>query len=108
MEHRMSESSCQLCAVETLTFEPPPIYCTPCGARIKRNAFYWTMQVGETRHYICIPCYNDPRAETVDIDGINYPKLKLEKRKNDEETEEPVWLVLTLKVFMNHIFVNPT
>ena len=104
----MSESSCQLCAVETLTFEPPPIYCTPCGARIKRNAFYWTMQVGETRHYICIPCYNDPRAETVDIDGINYPKLKLEKRKNDEETEEPVWLVLTLKVFMNHIFVNPT
>ncbi|KAG0465829.1 hypothetical protein HPP92_019993 [Vanilla planifolia] len=33
MERSMSENSCQLCAVEKLTFEPPPIYCTPCGAR---------------------------------------------------------------------------
>jgi hypothetical protein len=60
------------------------------------------MQIGETRHYVCIPCYNDPRAETVDIDGINYPKLKLEKRKNDEETEEPVWSNLLLKVFIDY------
>ncbi|KAJ6336556.1 hypothetical protein OIU76_006438 [Salix suchowensis] len=51
MEHSMSENSCQLCAVEKLTFEPPPIYCTPCGGRIKRNAI-------------------------------------LEKKRNDEETEE--------------------
>ncbi|MCO5597729.1 hypothetical protein L7F22_051810 [Adiantum nelumboides] len=89
MESRMSENSCQLCAVETLTFEPPPIYCTPCGARIKRNAFYWTMQIGETRHYFCIPCYNDARTETVEIDGATFPKSRLEKRRNDEETEEP-------------------
>eukprot|EP00250_Pteridium_aquilinum_P011854 c20351_g1_i2 orf=1101-6170(+) len=89
MEHRMSENSCQLCAVETLTFEPPPIYCTPCGARIKRNAFYWTMQIGETRHYFCIPCYNDARTENVEIEGATFPKSRLEKRRNDEETEEP-------------------
>ncbi|KAI5082147.1 hypothetical protein GOP47_0001890 [Adiantum capillus-veneris] len=84
-----TENSCQLCAMETLTFEPPPIYCTPCGARIKRNAFYWTMQIGETRHYFCIPCYNDARTETVEIDGATFPKSRLEKRRNDEETEEP-------------------
>lgn len=89
MEHRMSENSCQLCAVETLTFEPPPIYCTPCGARIKRNALYWTMGSGETRHCFCIPCYNDARSDTVELDGVTYPKSKLERRKNDEETEEP-------------------
>ncbi|KAH7298000.1 hypothetical protein KP509_25G022700 [Ceratopteris richardii] len=89
MESRMTENSCQLCAVETLTFEPPPIYCTLCGARVKRNAFYWTMQIGDTRHYFCVPCYNDSRTENVEIDGAIFPKSRLEKRRNDEETEEP-------------------
>ncbi|KAL2642143.1 hypothetical protein R1flu_009730 [Riccia fluitans] len=88
MEHQMSENACRLCAVEKLTFEPPPIYCTSCGARIKRNAPFYTAGSGETRHYSCIPCYNDIRTETVEMDGIAYPKSKLEKRKNDEETEE--------------------
>ncbi|KAF8407379.1 hypothetical protein HHK36_006510 [Tetracentron sinense] len=88
MEHSMSENSCQLCAVEKLTFEPPPIYCTPCGARIKRNAMYYTMGTGDTRHYFCIPCYNEARGDTVDVDGTGVSKARLEKKKNDEETEE--------------------
>ncbi|XP_021761966.1 histone acetyltransferase HAC1-like [Chenopodium quinoa] len=88
MEHSMSENSCQLCAVEKLTFEPPPIYCTPCGARIKRNAMYYTVGAGDTRHYFCIPCYNEARGDTVSIDGTAIPKSRLERKKNDEETEE--------------------
>ncbi|KAB1212752.1 Histone acetyltransferase HAC12 [Morella rubra] len=88
MEHAMSENSCQLCAVEKLTFEPPPIYCTPCGARIKRNAMYYTMGAGDTRHYFCIPCYNEARGDTIVVDGTSIPKARLEKKKNDEETEE--------------------
>lgn len=88
MEHSMSENSCQLCAVEKLTFEPPPIYCTPCGARIKRNAMYYTMGAGDTRHYFCIPCYNEARGDTIVADGTAIPKARLEKKKNDEETEE--------------------
>ncbi|XP_062110978.1 histone acetyltransferase HAC1-like isoform X2 [Humulus lupulus] len=88
MEHAMSENSCQLCAVEKLTFEPPPIYCTPCGARIKRNAMYYCMAAGDTRHYFCIPCYNEARGETIVVDGTAIPKARLEKKKNDEETEE--------------------
>ncbi|KZV44816.1 hypothetical protein F511_09859 [Dorcoceras hygrometricum] len=88
MEHSMSENSCQLCAVEKLTFEPPPIYCTPCGARIKRNVMYYTFGAGETRHYFCIPCYNDSRGEAVVVDGTAIPKARMEKKKNDEETEE--------------------
>lgn len=88
MEHAMSENSCQLCAVEKLTFEPPPIYCTPCGARIKRNAMYYTMGAGDTRHYFCIPCYNEARGDTIVVDGTAIPKARLEKKKNDEETEE--------------------
>ncbi|PIN22179.1 CREB binding protein/P300 [Handroanthus impetiginosus] len=88
MEHSMSENSCQLCAVEKLTFEPPPIYCTPCGARIKRNAMYYTFGAGETRHCFCIPCYNESRGETIAVDGMTIPKARVEKKKNDEETEE--------------------
>eukprot|EP01018_Ginkgo_biloba_P020002 Gb_02923 [translate_table: standard] len=88
MEHQMSENSCQLCAVEKLTFEPPPIYCTPCGVRIKRNAPFYTVGSGDTRHYFCIPCYNDIRGDSVKVDGLTFFKSRLEKRKNDEETEE--------------------
>lgn len=88
MEHSMSENSCQLCAVEKLTFEPPPIYCTPCGARIKRNVMYYTFGTGDTRHYLCIPCYNEARGDTILVDGTNVLKARLEKKKNDEETEE--------------------
>ncbi|WOG98541.1 hypothetical protein DCAR_0417884 [Daucus carota subsp. sativus] len=88
MENSMSENSCQLCAVEKLTFEPPPIYCTPCGARIKRNAMYYTIGTGDTRHYFCIPCHNDSRGETIIADGTSIPKARLEKKKNDEDTEE--------------------
>lgn len=84
----MSENSCQLCAVEKLTFEPPPIYCTPCGARIKRNAMYYTTGTGDTRFYFCIPCYNEVRSETIEVDGGSIMKARLEKKKNDEETEE--------------------
>ncbi|MCO5612855.1 hypothetical protein L7F22_067126 [Adiantum nelumboides] len=89
LEHHMNENSCQLCAVETLTFEPPPIYCALCGARIKRNAVYCTMQCGETRHYFCMPCCNDSRSDSIIVDGQAYLKSRLEKRRNDEETEEP-------------------
>lgn len=91
----MSENSCQLCAVEKLNFEPPPIYCTPCGARIKRNAMYYTIGTGDTRHYFCIPCYNEARGDTIVVDGTTIPKARMEKKKNDEETEE--W------VFVSHL-----
>ncbi|KAK9734107.1 hypothetical protein RND81_04G115600 [Saponaria officinalis] len=84
----MSENSCQLCAVEKLAFEPPPIYCTPCGARIKRNATYYTWGAGDTRHFFCIPCYNEARGDTISVDGTAIPKGRMEKKKNDEETEE--------------------
>lgn len=102
----MSENSCQLCAVEKLTFEPPPIYCSPCGARIKRNAMYYTVGAGDTRHYFCIPCYNEARGDTIAIDGTPVSKSRLEKKKNDEETEE--WVFSSVHYFMLlQPYVNP-
>lgn len=108
MEHAMSENSCQLCAVEKLTFEPPPIYCSPCGARIKRNAMYYTMGAGDTRHYFCIPCYNEARGDTIVVDGTAILKARLEKKKNDEETEEWVCLLLYIDdilIFFSYMMV---
>ena len=101
----MSANSCQLCAVEKLTFEPAPIYCTPCGARIKRNAMYYTVGAGETRHYFCIPCYNESRGDTILAVGTSVPKARLEKKKNDEETEEAVRLIDSVELY-SHVPVG--
>ncbi|PPD89946.1 hypothetical protein GOBAR_DD13119 [Gossypium barbadense] len=65
MGHSMSENSCQLCAVEKLTFEPAPIYCSPCGAWIKRNAMYYTVGAGDPQHYFCNPCHNESRGDSI-------------------------------------------
>lgn len=83
-----NEYSCQLCKVEKLTFEPPPIYCSPCGARIKRNAPYYTVGTGDDRPFFCIPCYNGSRGDTIEVERHNFLKARFEKKRNDEETEE--------------------
>jgi E1A/CREB-binding protein len=89
----MNENTCQLCAVERLTFEPPPIYCTPCGSRIKCNAMYYTIRTGELRHYICIPCFNEARGETIEVEGYVVAKIML------EATEEWVMSLLSTKYY---------
>ncbi|KAJ1264517.1 hypothetical protein BS78_08G007200 [Paspalum vaginatum] len=86
--HSENQTACQLCRVEKLTFEPPPIYCSPCGAQIKRNAPYWTVGTGGRRHYFCISCYNQSHDETIEVEGQALLKAKLEEKTNDEETEE--------------------
>ncbi|KAL6603524.1 hypothetical protein ACP70R_043885 [Stipagrostis hirtigluma subsp. patula] len=86
--HSGNENSCQLCKVERLTFEPQPIYCSPCGARIKRNAPYYTGFINEVRHHFCVPCYSESRSDSIFVDGIQLLKSKLERRKNDYELEE--------------------
>ncbi|KAL9860254.1 Histone acetyltransferase HAC4 [Arabidopsis thaliana] len=84
----MSVNSCQLCAVEWLVFEPVPIYCSPCGIRIKKNALHYSIAVGESRHYVCAPCYNEAREKLVFLDGTSIPKTRLQKKKNDEQVPE--------------------
>lgn len=89
-----SENSCQLCGVEKLTFDPPLIYCSKCGSRIKRSVMYYTRGIGDTRHLFCIQCISEARGELVEIDGNPVPKSWLEKKENDEETEEGVFICL--------------
>lgn len=104
MERSMSENSCQLCAVEKLAFEPPPIYCTPCGARIKRNAMYYTIGAGDTRHCFCIHCYNDSRGDSIVVDGSTLPKGRMEKKKNEEDIEEWVCHMYMASHFVRYFF----
>lgn len=100
MERSMNENSCQLCAVEKLTFEPPPLYCSLCGGRIKRNANYYAVGSGDTRHYFCVPCYNDSRGDSIEVEGTPYLKARFERKKNDEETEEWVSCFLIIYRFL--------
>ncbi|CAL4966502.1 unnamed protein product [Urochloa decumbens] len=82
-------NSCQLCKVEKLFFEPPPKYCSPCGARIKRNAPYYSGPVTESgSYYSCVPCYSESRGDSILVDNIQLLKSKLVKKRNDDELEE--------------------
>ncbi len=35
------ENMCKACGDKRLTFEPPSLYCTCCGQRIKRNQVHY-------------------------------------------------------------------
>uniref|UniRef100_A0A453PSB9 histone acetyltransferase n=1 Tax=Aegilops tauschii subsp. strangulata TaxID=200361 RepID=A0A453PSB9_AEGTS len=84
----INENACQLCKQEKLTFEPPPMYCFPCGARIRRNGPYYAYDTRDTHHSVCIPCYNKSRGHTIEVEGQMFPKARFQKKRNDEETEE--------------------
>mmetsp|Transcript_24255 Transcript_24255/g.82875 ORF Transcript_24255/g.82875 Transcript_24255/m.82875 type:complete len:1312 (+) Transcript_24255:116-4051(+) len=90
---KAGEEACRGCGIARLTFEPPPLYCNPCGARIKRNQTYYFVVLntgsGDVKHYWCTSCYSDIKGGFVDVEGHRFPKNALERRKNDEDLEEP-------------------
>lgn len=53
---RTDENQCQACGDKRLTFEPPSLYCTCCGQRIKRNQV-WFFQALCDAH--CTACIQD-------------------------------------------------
>ncbi|KAM3224549.1 hypothetical protein ACQJBY_057748 [Aegilops geniculata] len=84
----INENACQLCKQEKLTFEPPPMYCFPCGARIRRNGPYYAYDTRDTHHSVCIPCYNKSSGHTIEVEGQMFPKARFQRKRNDEETQE--------------------
>uniref|UniRef100_A0A0E0LFE3 histone acetyltransferase n=1 Tax=Oryza punctata TaxID=4537 RepID=A0A0E0LFE3_ORYPU len=83
-----SESLCQLCKVANLKFEPRPIYCSPCGARIKRNASYYTGSTAMGCLCFCILCYNASLGNTIEVELIKLSKADLQKKRNNDEPDE--------------------
>ena len=51
---QQDENMCKACGDKRLTFEPPSLYCTCCGQRIKRNQVHHFWQSGSV-HLLLSP-----------------------------------------------------
>lgn len=63
---------CKVCGLTKLTFEPPCIYCTTCGQRIKRGQTYHCTPVEqgcEFRGFWCHGCLNEHKGDRIPWDG---------------------------------------
>ncbi|KAL6132438.1 hypothetical protein ACLB2K_064681 [Fragaria x ananassa] len=82
---------CQFCASGELLYAATPTYCSNCGCRIKeRGNYYSTPTVHGEKYCFCSRCYNNTRSGDILLgDHVKVPKASLEKKKNDEEIEEP-------------------
>lgn len=108
MGHSKNDSSCQLCKLERLTFEPPPIYCYPCGSRIKHNAPYYIATINESgRCNFCVSCYTGSHFDSISVGSIEVHKSKLEKRRNNDELEEAVSILSSFFTGCIHTVMLP-
>ncbi|KAG6396176.1 hypothetical protein SASPL_142318 [Salvia splendens] len=88
--HTGGSNTCQLCALETLTFTALAMCCTSCGARIKHKVtYYWTKDGAGTQYCFCTICFKEARGGKILYRGISFPKAELYKGKNTEESGEP-------------------
>lgn len=85
---REKESSCRLCGVERMVFEPAVLYCNgECNSRIRRNCYYYCSS--DNKYHCCHPCYGNLGDSVKHSEGRTYKKSELSRKKNDEVHEEP-------------------
>ena len=85
-KQRENENSCKLCGGEMFQFEPPVYYCNgTCGTRIRRNSYYHVTP--DNKGHYCMQCYGK-LDETIQVGENVIPKANLQKKKNDDNTEE--------------------
>lgn len=82
---------CTVCQCTKLLYEPPVIYCSLCGLKIKRGQTYYSTpaDMGDFKGSWCHGCFTEQKGDRIMIDGTSIKKTDLLKRKNDEEIEEP-------------------
>lgn len=85
---RAKESSCRLCGIERMVFEPAVLYCNgECNSRIRRNCYYYTS--GDNKYHCCHQCHGNLPDTIKHNEGRQYLKSELARKKNDEVHEEP-------------------
>jgi E1A/CREB-binding protein len=63
---------CKVCGLTKLTFEPPCIYCTQCGQRIKRGQIYHCtlLEPGcDFRGFWCHSCLSEHKGDKIPWEG---------------------------------------
>ena len=97
---RAHENSCKLCGGEMFQFEPPVYYCSGvCGAqRIRRNSYFHVDSQNKV-HY-CVACYGK-LGESVQVGDNTVMKCDLQKKKNDDITEES-WVQVRRPLIISH------
>ncbi len=64
------DDACRVCHQTKLTFEPPSLWCTHCGVRIKRGqVFYCTPVEYEIKGAWCHSCCNQHQADRIPFEG---------------------------------------
>ncbi|KAJ4833253.1 hypothetical protein Tsubulata_005086 [Turnera subulata] len=82
------KNSCQLCTADRLLLDTVPVYCSSCGARIKRGVIYYSIsEKNDQQPCLCAACFKLARCKITFL-GTDIPKSKMKKRKNDVATEE--------------------
>ncbi|KAL4110687.1 hypothetical protein PRIC1_002378 [Phytophthora ramorum] len=85
---RAKESSCRLCGIERMVFEPAVLYCNgECNSRIRRNCYYYTS--ADNKYHCCHQCHGSLPDTIKHNEGRQYHKSELTRKKNDEVHEEP-------------------
>lgn len=85
---RAKESSCRLCGIERMVFEPAVLYCNgECNSRIRRNCYYYMS--ADNKYHCCHQCFANLPDVIKHNEGRQYQKNALTRKKNDEVHEEP-------------------
>lgn len=69
-----------MCALTKLSFEPPVIYCSSCGLRIKRGQIFYSTPPdhgNDLKGYFCHQCFTDQKGERILVEGVSIKKSDL-------------------------------
>ncbi|KAG1671872.1 hypothetical protein FOA52_003439 [Chlamydomonas sp. UWO 241] len=82
---------CRVCGLVRILYEPPVVFCMSCGQKIKRGqTFYSTPEssVADIKGAWCHACFTDTKPDKILLEGSNYKKADLLKKKNENEDDE--------------------
>ncbi|CAH0480207.1 unnamed protein product [Peronospora belbahrii] len=83
---RAKESSCRLCGIERMVFEPAVLYCNgECNSRIRRNCYYYTS--ADNKYHCCHQCYGNLADVIKHNEGRHEKKPQLIKTENCQPTD---------------------